>query len=195
MHQNKETFHGYIKAQLQELYIESGETTWHAIAKNGDVEIIRKKYFELDEREINFKDKAGQTPFAIAIEENNHEMVKELIKCGAKNSKKEMLNFLTTAIEKNNLEIVKELIRSGVEIPKEDMLKFLAISIKNQNSEMNIHLISIFNKKYNSEVGFKDVVVSQSSQEEKKLIYDAPSCEPSSTKKMKLSDCDSKTLS
>lgn len=42
MHQNKETFHGYIKAQLQELYIESGETTWHAIAKNGDVEIIRK---------------------------------------------------------------------------------------------------------------------------------------------------------
>ena len=30
--------------ELQELNEESGETTWHVIAKNGDIKIIQKKY-------------------------------------------------------------------------------------------------------------------------------------------------------
>jgi ankyrin repeat protein len=91
--------------KLQELNEESGETTWHVIAKNGDIEIIQKKYFDLDEREINFKNKEGLTPFAIAIEKNNLEMVKELTKCGAKNSKEDILNFIATAIKNTNSEM------------------------------------------------------------------------------------------
>ena len=91
--------------KLQELNEESGETTWHVIAKNGDIEIIQKKYFDLDEREINLKNKEGLTPFAIAIEANNLEMVKELTKCGAKSSTEEMLNFISTAIKKEHSEM------------------------------------------------------------------------------------------
>lgn len=52
-----------------------------------------KKYFDLNEREINFKNKEVLTPFAIAIAENNLEMVKELMKCGAENFKEDILNF------------------------------------------------------------------------------------------------------
>jgi ankyrin repeat protein len=90
--------------KIQELNEESGETTWHVIAKNGDIEIIQKKYFDLDEREINFKNKEGLTPFAIAIEKNNLEMVKELIRCGAKNSKEDILNLIEIAIRNENSE-------------------------------------------------------------------------------------------
>ena len=184
----------FIEKQFQEVDEESGESTWHAIAKNGDVEIIRKKYFDLDEAKINLKNKEGLTPFAIAIRNNNHEMIKELIKCGAKNSKEEMLIFIGNAIEKNNLEMVKELIGCGEEIPKEEILNFIKNSIKNKNSEMNIYLISIFNKNLNSEVGFQGTVPTNSLQ---KSIYDVPSCEPSSAKKMKftLSDNETRSLS
>ena len=184
----------FSEKQLQELDEESGESTWHAIAKNGDVEIIRKKYFDLDEAKINLKNKEGLTPFAIAIRNNNHEMFKELIKCGAKNSREEMLIFIGSAIEKNNLEMVKELIGCGEEIPKEEMLNFIKNSIKNKNSEMNIYLISIFDKNLNSEVGFQGTVPTNSLQ---KSIYDVPSCEPSSPKKIKyiLTDYGTRSLS
>ena len=183
MHQNKETSRNFIKEQLREMYNESEETTWHAIAKNGDVEIIRQKYFNLDEREINFKNKAGLTPFAIAIEKNNLEMVRELIKSGGKIHKEEMLNFIGTAIEKNNLEMVKELIKCGDKIPKEKMLDLI--------------LISIFDKNFNSEMGFQDVVSSNSSAQVRQSTSDIPSCEPSSPKKMKftLSDNETRSLS
>ena len=184
----------FSEKQLQKLDKESGENTWHVISKNGDVEIIRKKYFDLDEAKINLKNKEGLTPFAIAIRNNNHEMIKELIKCGAKNSKEEMLIFIGNAIEKNNLEMVKELIGCGEEIPKEEMLNFIKNSIKNKNSEMNIYLISIFNKNLKSEVSFQGVSSSNSSGE---LGQSIPSCEPSSAKKMKftLSDNETRSLS
>ena len=197
MHQNKEISRNFIKEQLREMYNESEETTWHAIAKNGDVEIIRQKYFNLDEREINFKNKAGLTPFAIAIEKNNLEMVRELIKSGGKIHKEEMLNFIGTAIEKNNLEMVKELIKCGDKIPKEKMLDLIKISIINKNSEMNIYLISIFDKNFNPEMGFQDVVSSNSSAQVRQSTSDIPSCEPSSPKKMKftLSDNETRSLS
>ena len=184
----------FSEKQLQELNEESGENTWHAIAKSGNVEIIRKKYFDLDEAEINIKNKEGLTPFAIAFEKNNLEMVKELIKCGCEITNDEMLNFIGNAIEKNNLEMVKELIECAEEIPKEEMLNFIKNSIKNKNSEMNIYLISIFNKNLNSEVGFQGTVPTNSLQ---KSIYDVPSCEPSSAKKMKftLSDNETRSLS
>lgn len=197
MHQNKETIRNFIKGQLRELYNETGETTWHAIAKNGDVEIIRKKYFYLDEREINFKNNAGLTPFSIAIEKNDLEMVKELIKYACIIPKEEMLNFIGSAIEKNNLEMVKELIKFGGKIPKEEMLNFIKNSIRNTNSEMSIYLISIFNKNFNSEVDTQGVSPANSSEEEKQSTYDIPSCEPSSAKKMKfaLSDYNTRSLS
>ena len=184
----------FIEKQFQEVDEESGESTWHIIAKNGDVEIIRKKYFDLDEAKINLKNKEGLTPFAIAFERNNLEMIKELMKCGAKNSKEEMLIFIGNAIEKNNLEMVKELIGCGEEIPKEEMLNFIKNSIKNKNSEMNIYLISIFDKNLNSEVGFQGTVPTNSLQ---KSIYDVPSCEPSSPKKIKyiLTDYGTRSLS
>jgi ankyrin repeat protein len=102
MHENNEYNHNFIKAQLRELYNESEDTIWHIIARNGDVEIIQKRYFELDEREINFKNKAGLTPLDIAFAEGNIEMLKELIRCGAKNSTEEKLNFLVTAFRNND---------------------------------------------------------------------------------------------
>ena len=215
----------FSEKKLQELNEESGENTWHAIAKSGNVEIIRKKYFDLDEAEINIKNKEGLTPFAIAFEKNNLEMVKELIKCGCEITNDEMLNFIGNAIEKNNLEMVKELIKCGCEItndemlnfignaieknnlemvkeligcgeeiPKEEMLNFIKNSIKNKNSEMNIYLISIFNKNLKSEVSFQGAVPANSSQ---KSIYDVPSCEPSSPKKIKyiLTDYGTRSLS
>lgn len=152
----------FSEKQLQELDEETGESTWHVIAKNGDVEIIRKKYFDLDEAEINFKNKEGLTPFAIAIEENNLEMVKELIKCGAKNS-------------------------------TDDILNFIAIAIKNKYSEMSMFLISIFNLA--NELGIKNkgeksylqgTLIVNSLEEEEDSKDDAPSCEPSCVKKIKV---------
>ena len=244
----------FIEKQFQEVDEESGESTWHIIAKNGDVEIIRNKYFDLDEAEINIKNTDGLTPFAIAFERNNLEMIKELMKFGAKNSNDDMSNFIITAIQQNNPgrikelincgveiskdviwslvatafhqnnpkilkeinkfgveipnqnllkfftnavrtnnpEIVKELINFGIEISKDAMLNFIAISIKNGYSDMNNYLISIFEKKNNSEGGFQGVSSSDSSGE---LGQSIPSCEPSPVKKMRLTDYNSKSLS
>jgi ankyrin repeat protein len=162
--------------KIQELNEESGETTWHIIAKNGDIEIIQKKYFDLDEREINLKNKEGLTPFAIAIEKNNLEMVKELMRCGAKNSKEDILNLIRTAIEKNNLEIAKELVKYGAENSKEDILNLIGIAIRNENSETCIFLISFFNA--SSDLNLEN------KEDEVKLGADAPSCKPSGVKKI-----------
>jgi hypothetical protein len=209
MHQNKETRRNFIKEQLRELYNESGETTWHVIAKNDDVEIIRQKYFDLDEREINLKNKEGLTPFAIAFEKNNLEMVRELIKCRCKITNDEMLNFIGNAIEKNNLEMVRELIKCGCEITKGKMLEFINTSIiysintpinnliENQKSSMSSYLMAIFDKFFNSEVDFQGVSPSNFGEGIRRLIYDIPSSEPSSAKKMKftLSDYNTRSLS
>lgn len=143
--------------KLQELNEESGETTWHVIAKNGDIEIIQKKYFDLDEREINLKNKEGLTPFAIAIEANNLEMVKELTKCGAKSSRGEMLNFISTAIKKEHSE----------------MYMFL-ISIFKVSDDLTGEKASISGAR----------LLSSLEEDEVKSITEAPGCKPSCVKKI-----------
>jgi len=148
--------------------IRSQDTTWHVIAKNDDVEIIRGEFFDLDKAEINVKNGADLTPLAIAIERNNLEMVKELIKCGAKvsienleflieknnpkmfkelinhgahDSQKNTLNHIKSAIEKNNPKMVKELINHVVEIPQENMLTFVESAIEKNNPKIVKELI------------------------------------------------------
>ena len=123
----------FSEKQFQEVDEESWESTWHIIAKNGDVEIIRNKYFDLDEAEINIKNTDGLTPFAIAFERNNLEMIKELMKCGAKNSNDDMSNFIITAIQQNNPGRIKELMNCGVEISKEGILRLLTTAIQQNN--------------------------------------------------------------
>ena len=162
--------------KLQELNEESGETTWHVIAKNGDIEIIQKKYFDLDEREINLKNKEGLTPFAIAVEANNLEMVKELMKCGAENSKEDILKFITIAIEANNIEMVKELMKCGAENSREDILKFIIIAMQNDHRDMNIFLISFYST--SSDLNLEN------KEDKGKSVADAPSCKPSCVKKI-----------
>jgi ankyrin repeat protein len=161
---------------LRELYNESEDTIWHIIARNGDVEIIQKRYFELDEREINFKNKAGLTPLDIAFAEGNVEMLKELIRCGAKNSKEDILNLIRNAIEKNNLEIAKELVKYGAKNSKEDILNLIEIAIRNKHSETCIFLISFFNA--SSDLNLEN------KEDEGKSGGDSPSCKPSCVKKI-----------
>jgi ankyrin repeat protein len=161
MRQNNEISNSFIKAQLGELYNESDDTIWHIIAKNGHVEIIRKKYFDLDEREINFKNKAGLTPFAIAIEENNCEMVKELIKCGAKNSKEDMLNFIATAIKNEHSE----------------MYMFLIAIFKASDD-----LTDERNREKSSLYG--SGIVNSFEEDKRRSTADVPSCKPSCAKKI-----------
>lgn len=95
----------FVKEELQKLNKESEETTWHIIAENGDVEIIRKKYFDLDEREINLKNEEDLTPLAIAVKNDNVEIFKELINCGARYFESDKLSFLKASIENKNAKI------------------------------------------------------------------------------------------
>jgi ankyrin repeat protein len=147
----------FNERNLQELNEESEETTWHVIARNGDVEIICKKYFDLDEREINFKNKEGLTPFAIAIEKNNLEMVKELMKCGAENSKEDILNFIATAIKNEHSEMYMFLI-SFFEASED-------LNLESKGEKASHH-------------------VARMRESEGRSVADAPSCKPSCVKKI-----------
>ncbi len=213
----------FSEKQFQEVDEESWESTWHIIAKNGDVEIIRNKYFDLDEAEINIKNTDGLTPFAIAFERNNLEMIKELMKCGAKNSNDDMSNFIITAIQQNNPGRIKELMNCGVEIPNQNLLKFFSNAVRANNPEIVKELIN-FGVEISKDAmlnfiatsiknGYSDMnsyLISifeknfkseggfqgvSSSDSSGELGQSIPSCEPSPVKKMRLTDYNSKSLS